>query len=419
MNMVRSYTLALVLGLAFSMCGDVIEEDISGREVVLLSPADSAVLTMDTVSFWWEPVDGARSYEFHLVSPGFEAASRVWMDSVTTSNLITMVLPTGAYEWEVSGFNAGYATQFFYRSFRIDTTASGSEIALQGQPEIISPTNGSLIIGKTAKLWWEKMPGATQYEVRLVSPSFSDLQELLLDTLTTSNKMSVSLPEGSYEWELRGTNASYASDWVRQSFAVDSVQVLDISQETIGQLSPSQDVLIIGAGVDLWWEQVTGATAYHVKIASPNLANPQRVLLDTSISQNQLHKALPPGTYEWQVRGANARYQTGTASGTFRMDVAVDISGSIVKLSAPGDSLVTSMHDLTFWWEELAGAETYDFILVSPSFEHIELLVNEQELVNNKLQLNLDSGSYQWGVRAKNEAYVTPLSIRNLYINSK
>lgn len=102
--------------LLLSSC-EVLEEDLSDRTVTVIAPADRIAVQAGAVDFRWQAVEYAAGYEFSLVSPSFEAAARVVADTVIRSDTLArrygcrLTLREGEYEWQVTGFNGGYATQ--------------------------------------------------------------------------------------------------------------------------------------------------------------------------------------------------------------------------------------------------------------------------------------------------------------------
>lgn len=95
---------------------EVLEEDISGREVRIIAPADKVVLTAGEADFRWSAVTYATGYEFRVAAPSFAAAERIVADTVIRADSLArsygcrVELTEGAYEWNVRAFNGGYAT---------------------------------------------------------------------------------------------------------------------------------------------------------------------------------------------------------------------------------------------------------------------------------------------------------------------
>ena len=82
-----------------------------------------------------------------------------------------------------------------------------------------------------------------------------------------------------------------------------------------------------------------------------------------------------------------------------------DISEKEVELIAPADSVETTHTTLTFVWEERDGATGYRLVVVSPSFDRIELYVLDTLVEGNQYTYTLEPGRYEWGVRPENSAY--------------
>ena len=104
---------------------EVLEEDISGKDVPVIAPADRVSVAAGTVDFRWEAIQYAAGYEFTVVSPSFAAAGRVVADTVIYADTLARSygcrpeLAAGAYEWSVAGFNGDYRTRTEVRSLTV------------------------------------------------------------------------------------------------------------------------------------------------------------------------------------------------------------------------------------------------------------------------------------------------------------
>lgn len=84
-------------------------------------------------------------------------------------------------------------------------------------------------------------------------------------------------------------------------------------------------------------------------------------------------------------------------------DVIVkDITGKTIAVNSPANNLTTTTNQITFWWEELEGAEKYNLQIVKPSFIALTKLVIDTNLFTNKVNVILTPGSYQWRIKAIN-----------------
>lgn len=95
-----------------------------------------------------------------------------------------------------------------------------------------------------------------------------------------------------------------------------------------------------------------------------------------------------------------------------------DITGETVTLLAPSDSLITCNSNQSFWWEVTAFAEAYNIQIVKPDFQNTETLVLDSILTDNKLEISLAPGSYQWRVAALNTNTRTGYTVRTLIVDS-
>ncbi len=80
------------------------------------------------------------------------------------------------------------------------------------------------------------------------------------------------------------------------------------------------------------------------------------------------------------------------------------LTATKVTLLAPFDSLITSSHDHTFYWERMEGATKYQLQIVSPKFDSIVQLVVDTTISKNTFMQSLSNGRYQWRVRALNNS---------------
>ncbi len=95
-----------------------------------------------------------------------------------------------------------------------------------------------------------------------------------------------------------------------------------------------------------------------------------------------------------------------------------DLSGSELLLLSPPDNYATSESDIIFWWDYLNGAFDYQVQIACPDFNQPEKLILDTILIENKFEVKLDTGSYQWRVRGMNGSSVTSFSTRNIVINN-
>lgn len=93
-----------------------------------------------------------------------------------------------------------------------------------------------------------------------------------------------------------------------------------------------------------------------------------------------------------------------------------DISDNEVTVIAPLEDSVLSTLTPNFSWEPVTGADVYQLQIAEPSFEAATQVVLDTTITHTNFIQSLDSGVYQWRIRAKNTEYQTPYSIQSFSI---
>lgn len=87
--------------------------------------------------------------------------------------------------------------------------------------EVMAPGAGWVLNEAEQVFVWKLMEGASAYRLVVVSPSFARIGRYVADTLVTGNHWKTVLPEGPYEWSVRGCNSAYESQDTVLAFSVD------------------------------------------------------------------------------------------------------------------------------------------------------------------------------------------------------
>lgn len=98
--------------------------------------------------------------------------------------------------------------------------------------------------------------------------------------------------------------------------------------------------------------------------------------------------------------------------------VVVDISNKTLSINAPANNTATTLNLVTFWWDELDGAEKYNLQVVRPDFSKAVQLLLDTNIVGNKFNYSLKPGSYQWRIKATNAGHSTVFQTFNLRIDT-
>ncbi len=86
---------------------------------------------------------------------------------------------------------------------------------------IIAPISDTTLNDHEVSLVWETIEGADNYQVIIVSPSFSNIQKITCDSITTDYKLKLTLENGSYEYSVQAHNFAYSSLKSSRQFTVN------------------------------------------------------------------------------------------------------------------------------------------------------------------------------------------------------
>lgn len=111
----RRFVLLLIF---FVVSCEILEEDLSQRDVTVIAPMDGVETSAGMIAFRWHAVDGAAGYGLRVVAPSFAHAVRLVADTLIMTDTLTaahsygckLPLDAGNYEWTVTAFNGAYET---------------------------------------------------------------------------------------------------------------------------------------------------------------------------------------------------------------------------------------------------------------------------------------------------------------------
>ena len=98
--------------------------------------------------------------------------------------------------------------------------------------------------------------------------------------------------------------------------------------------------------------------------------------------------------------------------------IVENIEDKTITVNAPTNNLITTNNKITFWWEELDGAERYNIQVVKPSFANIAEIISDTNITSTKFNLTLQPGIYQWRIKAINAGGNTAFQTFNLKVDT-
>jgi len=93
-----------------------------------------------------------------------------------------------------------------------------------------------------------------------------------------------------------------------------------------------------------------------------------------------------------------------------------DISQDQVIVLAPTDSSIITNNNIRFSWQELDFATTYRLQIAHPNFMSAIQIEEDTLLNSSSFEKTLETGNYEWRVKALNSAYETEYQTQSFSI---
>lgn len=198
----------------------------------------------------------------------------------------------------------------------------------------------------------------------------------------------------------------------------------DITEETVDVIIPTDQDTISSNLVHFKWNELYGATFYNLQIVQPSFDDISLFVLDSNIAEEEFYYALNPGSYEFQIRGENAAYQSLYAGPfTIVVDSVSDLTTSVVPLLSPSDAFYSNATNFSYSWLPVFSADYYEFQLRSGNdFESSSTILFSATDIFSTAYSTPDGlfpteAGYAWGLKAHNTTSSTNFSGRTIFID--
>jgi hypothetical protein len=282
-------------------CQDILEKEITGYGVILLTPPDSHVTAANQIQFRWEAIPGAVGYRIQIVEPDFDNTVRYLHDSLVSTHIFTTALDPGVYHWRVRGENPNSTTSYYHRS--ITVTGSGSLEELT--PQLLAPEPNLFTADEELHFNWQPLTGAEDYRFELrigdQAGSLVNAQVVNGTSLTLAD-----VAEGLHTWGIQAQSANSVSNFSYRQFTVDrtppSVPVL---------VAPTHGALLPDGLIQFQWQSGNDANPSGIDSLFITNSNDQ-LIREVAVSTASYQDSLGVGTYFWYVLSRDA-----AGNGTF------------------------------------------------------------------------------------------------------
>lgn len=266
---------------------------------------------------------------------------------------------------------------------------------------LLAPANGLQTVVVSHTFWWEPVDGADNYNLQIVTPSFSNLESLVADTNLSNVQFQYTLNPGNYEWAVRAYNSASSTDFTVFVLTIDSTP--DLSAQQVVLNSPSNNTATGDSTITFRWYELYNAEDYRLEIHTPDWDG-QSVINPQIIDGTEYTVYLDENFYTWGVQAQNA---TSSSPYTTR-DLIVDRTApnTPVLLSPDDDEVINDStltnSTITFQWKRGAnsGSAIYDSLYLYAD-EALTILEYSEYLSDTIFSYEMDAaGDYFWFVRS-------------------
>jgi hypothetical protein len=305
-NVILLFALAFVATKLFSSCEDIIERDIANKELIVIAPGDSLRTSIATQTFWWEELEGARTYNLQIVSPSFESVEVVLADTVVTKNKFVINLFPGKFEWRLKAQNGSYESAFVTRSLEIDSTRDLKALKVS----LTSPADESYFNSSSVFFKWQKIYNADTYSMEIHNSDWNGSVAYTLSSISHDTNTVKNLKDGAYIWGIKAWNTNSATDFSTSKITIDLV-----APATPVLLTPLDKANIQQPPVNLTWSRTsdTGSPlSDSLIISKDSLFRSDKIIIRELLSETKLDNAVSDtGTFFWKVKTVDAAHNEG------------------------------------------------------------------------------------------------------------
>lgn len=274
------------------------------------------------------------------------------------------------------------------------------------KPILVRPNNNQTNVDLTSKLIWERILGASQYQVQLSKSN--QFSEMLLDsTIENTSSLEQYLDiknleyETNYFWRIRGINEFGNSEFSNIfSFTTRN----KFTTPTPNLIKPNNNSTFTSQIINFEWTLLSGVVSYHLQISEDN--NFGNVFIDTVIIENKFNGENfdLDKRYFWRVRANGLELPSNWSN---VRNFIIREEGTIL----PKPNLITPVNfannlDLkpTFTWDNGNNYEKFNIIIskdINFDSDNIEFVnVNSNKLNLNENDKTLDyETKYFWKVQ--------------------
>lgn len=265
--------------------------------------------------------------------------------------------------------------------------------------ELRSPNDNSEVVESAVTFWWNKLEGATGYNLQIVSPEFGKSQTLILDSILFENKFELALEPGKYQWGIMALNSVSQTDLFTRAITIAPVYNLSLSQVIL--LFPENGFVSRNSQIHFSWDALPHANNYTLKIKKGTWATGVAIF-ENNLSANKLITTLEDGDYVWGVCANDTVNKKSTPFNVRELTVDKNAPSTPI-LKYPAKDSVIQQTEIEFSWLQTEIQATYQFQVFDQADVNEPIIDKEINDTTCFVKFAGD-GKYYWKVRAIDKA---------------
>jgi hypothetical protein len=361
----------------------------------LVSPADGADDLPGSVTFSWNAVKDAASFNFEIsTDPDFTELSFNQSGISDTTIEVSNIELNNSYYWRVQAVTVG-GTESDWSAVRQFAT-----VGIPPAPVLVSPSNEAQNIPTSLTLSWNDAAGAETYQLQVATVSdFSATLANVTGIVNTEYEITGLDNDRTYYWRVRATNQFGDGEWSQVwSFStligIPSAPVL---------LTPEHQAIDQPVVLTFDWEDADLADTYRLQVSKvSNFSSTEVNVGNIQQSSYEVTSLEYSTTYYWRV---NATNQSGTSAwSSVRSFTTIIEEPAVPQLTAPADNADAVSTKPNLDWEDAVRVETYRVQVATDSeFDTVVLDVEGLETSSYSVPDELDEFTlHYWRVNATN-----------------
>lgn len=287
---------SLIMAFSLYSCNEIVEEDISGKTVTIISPSDGYSSPSNQVVFWWNKLDGADWYNLQIVKPSFNNVQIIVTDTNVTGENFTCLLSFGDYQWRIRPENSAYEGDYVVRSFSVE---SDSDLTYQVVPLVLPIQNDTSNLS-AQNFSWQALPYADSYTLT-VWQNYYGGAVVYNTSITGTNQGFSFVSDGSYEWGVKAVNAESESEYSLRKILIDTQ-----APATPALILPNNGDTLSAGSIDFSWSHSSGGSSIRDSILIAKDITFDTLVFSGFTANQAITFNLSAGSYYWKVKSFDA-----------------------------------------------------------------------------------------------------------------